>query len=207
MEAFKTLNGIVMPLDRSNVDTDMIIPASYLKSIKRTGFEDGLFANLRYNKDGTPNPDFVLNEPRYKNASVLLTRENFGCGSSREHAPWALQQYGFKVIIAAGFADIFYNNSFNIGLLPITLKPEEIQELFEEVENEPLLRLRVNLEEGKITAPGGKEFRFEIDAFKREALLKGLDNIGWTLQFDDLIENYESKRQAEQPWLYAGQPG
>lgn len=205
MEAFKTLNGIVMPLDRANVDTDMIIPAVYLKSIKRTGFEDGLFANMRYNKDGTPNPDFVLNQPRYKNASILISRENFGCGSSREHAPWALQQYGFKVIIASSFADIFYNNSFNIGLLPIILKPEEIEELFQEVENEPMLRLKVNLEDGTVTAPGGKEFHFEIDSFKKESLLKGLDNIGWTLQFDDLIEDYEEKRQAEQPWLYAGQ--
>ncbi|MBN9386684.1 MAG: 3-isopropylmalate dehydratase small subunit [Chloroflexi bacterium] len=205
MEAFKTLNGIVMPLDRANVDTDMIIPAVYLKSIKRTGFEDGLFANMRYNKDGTPNPDFVLNQPRYKNASILVSRENFGCGSSREHAPWALQQYGFKVIIASSFADIFYNNSFNIGLLPIILKPEEIEELFQEVENEPMLRLKVNLEEGTVTAPGGKEFHFEIDPFKKESLLKGLDNIGWTLQYGDLIEDYEAKRQAEQPWLYAGQ--
>lgn len=207
MEAFNTLNGIVMPLDRSNVDTDMIIPASYLKSIKRTGFEDGLFANLRYNKDGTPNPDFILNEPRYKNASVLLARENFGCGSSREHAPWALQQYGFKVIIASGYADIFYNNSFNIGLLPIILKPEEIGELFQEVENEPLFRLRISLEDGTVTAPGGRVFNFHIDSFKKEALLKGLDNIGWTLQFGGLIDDFESKRQAEQPWLYAGQPG
>lgn len=207
MEPFNTLNGIVMPLDRANVDTDMIIPASYLKSIKRTGFEDGLFANLRYNKDGSLNPDFVLNQPRYKNASILVARENFGCGSSREHAPWALQQYGFKVIIAPSFADIFYNNSFNTGLLPIILKPEEIDELFQEIEDEPLLRLRVNLEEGTITAPGGKVFNFQIDPFKRDALLKGLDNIGWTLQFDDLIEDFETKRQAEQPWLYAGQPG
>ncbi len=207
MEPFENLNGIVMPLDRSNVDTDMIIPASYLKSIKRTGFEVGLFANQRYNKDGSPNPDFVLNEPRYKNASILLARENFGCGSSREHAPWALQQYGFKVIIAAGFADIFYNNSFNIGLLPIILKPEEIDELFKEVESEPLLRLRVSLENNTVTAPGGRVFQFEIDPFKKEALLKGLDNIGWTLQFDDLIENFENKRQAEQPWLYANQAG
>jgi 3-isopropylmalate/(R)-2-methylmalate dehydratase small subunit len=207
MEPFENLNGIVMPLDRSNVDTDMIIPASFLKSIKRTGFEVGLFANLRYNKDGTPNPDFVLNEPRYKNASILLARENFGCGSSREHAPWALQQYGFKVIIAAGFADIFYNNSFNIGLLPIILKPEEIDELFKEVESEPLLRLRVSLEDNTVTAPGGRVFQFQIDPFKKEALLKGLDNIGWTLQFDDLIENFENARQAAQPWLYASQAG
>ncbi|MDB5083038.1 MAG: 3-isopropylmalate dehydratase small subunit [Chloroflexi bacterium] len=205
MEPFNTLNGIVMPLDRSNVDTDMIIPASYLKSIKRTGFEDGLFANLRYNKDGTPNPDFVLNEPRYKNASILLARENFGCGSSREHAPWALQQYGFKVIIAAGFADIFYNNSFNIGLLPIILKPEEVDQLFQEVENEPLLRLHISLEENTVTAPGGQVFQFHIDPFKKEALLKGLDNIGWTLQFNDLIESFETRRETQEPWLYTAQ--
>jgi 3-isopropylmalate/(R)-2-methylmalate dehydratase small subunit len=203
MDAFKTLNGIVMPLDRANVDTDAIIPARYLKSIKRTGFGEGLFANWRYNPDGTPNPDFVLNQPRYKGASVLLARENFGCGSSREHAPWALQQYGFKVVIAPDFADIFYNNSFNVGLLPITLKPEEIDELFQEVENEPLFRLRVNLEENTITAPGGKVFHFQLDPFRRDALLKGLDNIGWTLQFDDQIKSYETQRQTEQPWLYA----
>ena len=203
MDAFKTLNGIVMPLDRTNVDTDMIIPARYLKSIQRTGFEDALFANLRYREDGTPDPDFVLNQPRYKNASVLLARENFGCGSSREHAPWALQQYGFKAIIAPDFADIFYNNCFNVGLLPITLKPEEIDELFAEVESEPLFRLRVNLEENTVTAPGGRVFHFELTPFKRDALLKGLDNIGWTLQFDDLIGQYEHERQTQQPWLYA----
>ena len=203
MDAFQTLNGIVMPLDRANVDTDAIIPARYLKSIKRTGFGEGLFANWRYNPDGTPNPDFVLNQPRYKGASVLLARENFGCGSSREHAPWALQQYGFKVVIAPDFADIFYNNSFNVGLLPITLKPEEIDELFQEVENEPLFRLRINLEENTVTAPGGKVFHFQLDPFRRDALLKGLDNIGWTLQFDDNIKDYEAQRQTEQPWLYA----
>lgn len=203
MDAFKSLNGIVMPLDRANVDTDAIIPARYLKSIKRTGFGEGLFANWRYNPDGTPNSDFVLNQPRYKGASILIARENFGCGSSREHAPWALQQYGFKVVIAPDFADIFYNNSFNVGLLPITLKPEEIDELFQEVENEPLFRLRINLEENTITAPGGKVFHFQLDPFRRDALLKGLDNIGWTLQFDDQIKSYEAQRQSEQPWLYA----
>ncbi len=203
MEPFKVLNGVVMPLDRTNVDTDAIVPARYLVSIKRTGFGEILFSNWRYKEDGTPNPDFVLNQPRYKNSSVLLARENFGCGSSREHAPWALQEYGFKVIIAPDFADIFYNNCFSIGLLPITLKPEEIDELFAEVEDEPMYRLRVNLEENTVTAPGGKVFHFELDPFKRDALLRGLDNIGWTLQFDDLIQDYEAKRQAEQPWLYA----
>lgn len=203
MDAFKSLNGIVMPLDRTNVDTDAITPARYLKSIKRTGFAEALFGNWRYLPDGTPDPNFVLNHPRYKGASVLLTRENFGCGSSREHAPWALQQYGFKVIIAPDFADIFYNNCFNVGLLPITLKPAEIDELFAEVEDEPLYRLRINLEENTITAPGGRVFNFELDPFKRDALLKGMDNIGWTLQFENAIEDYESKRSTEQPWLYA----
>ncbi len=204
MDAFKPFNGIVMPLDRTNVDTDAIIPARYLKSIRRTGFSEALFGNWRYREDGTPDPDFVLNQPRYQGASVLLTRENFGCGSSREHAPWALQEYGFKVIIAPDYADIFYNNSFNVGLLPITLKPEEIDELFQEVENEPLFRLRINLEDSTITAPGGRVFQFEIDPFKRDALLKGLDNIGWTLQFGDLIEHYEQGHETAQPWLYAG---
>ncbi len=161
-----------MPLDRANVDTDAIIPARFLKSIKRTGFGEALFANWRFKEDGqTPNPDFILNQPRYKNASILLARENFGCGSSREHAPWALQEYGFKVLITSGFADIFYNNSFNNGLLPIILKPEEIEELFQEVEAEPLLRLRVSLENETVTAPGGKVFQFKIDPFKRECLL------------------------------------
>ncbi len=204
MDAFKTLNGIVMPLDRTNVDTDAITPARYLKSIKRTGFASALFGNWRYKEDGvTPDPNFILNQPRYKGASVLLARENFGCGSSREHAPWALQDYGFRVIIAPDFADIFYNNCFNVGLLPITLKPEEIDELFAEVENEPLFRLRVNLEDNTVIAPGGKTFNFQIDPFKRDSLLKGLDNIGWTLQFDDMIGQYEGNRQAEQPWLFA----
>lgn len=204
MEAFQTFNGIVMPLDRTNVDTDAITPARYLKSIKRTGFAEALFGNWRYKEDGTPDPDFVLNQPRYKNASVLLARENFGCGSSREHAPWALQEYGFKVIIAPDFADIFYNNCFNIGLLPITLKPEEMDELFNEVENEPLYRLKINLEDETVTAPGGKVYNFKVDPFKRDALLKGLDNIGWTLQFDDLIGNYEGQRQTSQPWTFVG---
>lgn len=197
MEPFTTLNGIVMPLDRANVDTDAIIPARFLKAIGRTGFADALFANWRYLEDGvTPNPDFVLNEPRYKGAQVLLARENFGCGSSREHAPWALQEYGFKVIITPGYADIFYNNSFNIGLLPIALPVEAIDELFREVENEPRLRLKIDLTEQTVSVPGGKEYRFEIDPFKKECLLKGLDNIGWTLSFEEEIKDYEDKRAA-----------
>ena len=203
MKPFETFNGIVMPLDRANVDTDAIIPARYLKSIYRTGFADALFSNWRYQEDGvTPNPDFILNEPRYKNASVLIARENFGCGSSREHAPWALQEYCFKVIITPGFADIFYNNCFNNGLLPLILTPEELDELFAEVEAEPLLRLRINLEDQTVTAPGGRVYHFELDSFKQECLLQGLDNIGWTLQHDDLIREFEQKEGAAAPWLY-----
>lgn len=194
MEPFKSLNGIVMPLDRANVDTDALVPARYLKSIRRTGFADTLLANWRYKEDGALNTEFVLNQPRYKNAVILLARENFGCGSSREHAPWALQEYGFRVIIAPNYADIFYNNCFNIGLLPITLTYEEIDELFKEAENEPLYRMRVNLEENTIMAPDGRLFHFQLDPFRREGLLKGLDNIGWTLQFSDLIEAYENKQ-------------
>lgn len=203
MEPFKQINGIVMPLKRANVDTDAIIPAHYLKSIKRTGFADALFGNLRYKKDGTPDPNFVLNEPRYKNASVLLASENFGCGSSREHAPWALKDYGFRCIIAPSFADIFYNNCFNNGILPIKLPEEQVNELFEEVDNEPGFRLRVDLEGQTVTAPGGRVFSFEIDPFKRDCLLKGLDNIGLTLSHDDLISQYEANRKQEAPWLFA----
>jgi len=204
MEAFTQMNGIVMPLDRPNVDTDMIIPARYLKSIKRTGFAGALFGNLRYLEDGvTPNPNFVLNEARYKGASVLLGRDNFGCGSSREHAPWALKEYGFKCLISPGFADIFYNNCFNNGILPVTLSPAEIDELFAEVDAEPGFRLRVDLTEQTVTAPGGRVFKFEIDASKKEHLLSGLDNIGLTLAHTDLIDQYEQSRQQEAPWLFA----
>ncbi len=204
MQKFETFNGIVMPLDRASVDTDQIIPARFLKSISRTGFGKSLFANLRYMEDGvTPNPDFVLNQPQYKNASVLLARENFGCGSSREHAPWALQEYGFRVIIAPSFADIFYNNSFNNGLLPIILKPEEVDELFAEVEAEPMMRLKISLQDQTVTAPGGKTFHFELDSFKRTCLLNGLDNIGWTLQYDEMISDFERKENEAAPWLYA----
>ena len=205
MEPFTTMNGLVMPLNRANVDTDAIIPARYLKSIKRTGFSEALFGNWRYLEDGvTPDPDFVLNEPRYKNATVLLARENFGCGSSREHAPWALKDYGFRCLISSGFADIFYNNCFNNGILPITLSAAEVEELFQEVDAEPGLRLRVDLTEQTVIAPGGRTFKFEIDPFKRESLLQGLDNIGLTLSHSDAIDQYEQRRQTEAPWLFAG---
>ncbi len=203
MEPFKPLNGIVMPLDRANVDTDAIIPAKYLKSIKRTGFAEALFANWRYLPEGSPNPDFALNQPRYKDSTVLLARENFGCGSSREHAPWALSEYGFKTVISASYADIFYNNCFNNGILPITLPAEDIDDLFAEVEAEPRMRLKIDLVDQTVTAPGGRVFKFEIDQFKKDCLLRGLDNIGWTLSFDEKILAYEEKRQEEAPWLFA----
>jgi len=192
-----------MPLDRANVDTDAIIPAKYLKSIKRTGFAEALFANWRYLPDGSINPDFALNQPRYKDSTVLLARENFGCGSSREHAPWALNEYGFKTIISASYADIFYNNCFNNGILPITLPAEDIDDLFAEVEAEPRMRLKIDLVDQTVTAPGGRVFHFEIDQFKKDCLLKGLDNIGWTLSFDEKISAYEENRKNEAPWLFA----
>jgi len=203
VEPFKPKNGIVMPLDRANVDTDAIIPAKYLKSIKRTGFAEALFANWRYLPDGSINPDFALNQPRYKDSTVLLARENFGCGSSREHAPWALNEYGFKTIISASYADIFYNNCFNNGILPITLPAEDIDDLFAEVEAEPRMRLKIDLVDQTVTAPGGRVFHFEIDQFKKDCLLKGLDNIGWTLSFDEKISAYEENRKNEAPWLFA----
>jgi 3-isopropylmalate/(R)-2-methylmalate dehydratase small subunit len=166
---------------------------------------EGLFANWKFMPDGvTPNPDFVLNQPRYQGAAVLLARENFGCGSSREHAPWALEEYGFKVIISSSYADIFYNNCFNNGMLPITLPAEDIDDLFAEVEAEPRMRLQISLTDQTVTAPGGRAFHFEIDPFKKDCLLKGLDNIGWTLSFDDNISNFEQKHNTEAPWLFAG---
>jgi 3-isopropylmalate/(R)-2-methylmalate dehydratase small subunit len=191
-----------MPLDRANVDTDAIIPAKYLKSIKRTGFAEALFANWRYLPDGSPNPDFALNQPRYKDSTVLLARENFGCGSSREHAPWALSEYGFKTVISSSYADIFYNNCFNNGILPITLPADEIDDLFAEVEAEPRMRLKIDLVDQTVTAPGGRVFNFEIDQFKKDCLLRGLDNIGWTLSFDEKISAYEEKQKTEAPWLF-----
>jgi 3-isopropylmalate/(R)-2-methylmalate dehydratase small subunit len=191
-----------MPLDRANVDTDAIIPAKYLKSIKRTGFAEALFANWRYLPDGSSNPDFALNQPRYKDSTVLLARENFGCGSSREHAPWALSEYGFKTVISSSYADIFYNNCFNNGILPITIPADEIDDLFAEVEAEPRMRLKIDLVDQTVTAPGGRVFNFEIDQFKKDCLLRGLDNIGWTLSFDEKISAYEEKQKTEAPWLF-----
>jgi 3-isopropylmalate/(R)-2-methylmalate dehydratase small subunit len=203
MEAYTTHQGIVMPLNRANVNTDDIIPAEYLKSIERTGFGDKLFAKWRYidGNIGQDNPDFVINLPRYKNATVLLVGDNFGCGSSREHAPWALDEYGFKTIIGTSFADIFYNNSFNNGMLLITLDEATIQELFSEVEATSGYQLKVDLAEQFLTTPSGRMLRFDIDGFRKEALLQGLDAIGRTLSHLDEIREYEQRREQEVPWV------
>ncbi len=214
MEAFARIKGVVAPLDRANVDTDQIIPKQYLKSIKRTGFGPTLFDDWRYLDSGEPgmdhskrrpNPDFVLNQPRYQGARILLARENFGCGSSREHAPWALLDYGFRVIIAPSFADIFFNNCFKNGILPIVLDAALVDALFREVEAEPGYELEVDLEAKVVRKPDGKQIPFEVDAFRRHCLLNGLDDIGLTLQYVDEIRAYEERRRGEAPWLFANE--
>jgi 3-isopropylmalate/(R)-2-methylmalate dehydratase small subunit len=211
MEKFETLTGIVMPLDRPNVDTDAIIPKQFLKSIKRSGFGPNLFDAWRYLDQGEPgmdnsvrplNPDFLLNQPRYQAAQVLLARENFGCGSSREHAPWALLDYGFRVIIAPSFADIFYNNCFKNGILPIVVNANQVDQLFKQVEVEEGYQLTIDLAAQTITKPDSEVIQFEIDEFRKHRLLNGLDDIGLTLQHVDDIQAYEKKRQQEAPWLF-----
>ena len=212
MEKFVRREGLVAPLDRANVDTDAIIPKQFLKSIKRSGFGPNLFDAWRYLDAGEPgmdnakrplNPDFVLNQPRYRGATVLLARENFGCGSSREHAPWALADFGFQAVIAPSFADIFYNNCLKNGLLPIVLDANVVDRLFREVEGHQGYRLAVDLESQTVTTPGGESFRFDIDPFRKHCLLNGLDEIGLTLQHADEIRAYEDRRRAEAPWLFA----
>jgi len=212
MQKFTLLNGLVAPLDRANVDTDAIIPKQFLKSIKRTGFGPNLFDEWRYLDNGEPgrdnsrrpiNPDFVLNQPRYKGAQILLARENFGCGSSREHAPWALEDYGFRAIIATSFADIFFNNCFKNGLLPIRLAAEQVDELFKAVAANVGYKLVIDLEQQTISASGGKMYKFEVEAFRKHCLLNGLDDIGLTLQHVDEIKVYEEKHRSAQPWLFA----
>ncbi len=211
MEKFDRREGLVAPLDRANVDTDAIIPKQFLKSIKRSGFGPNLFDGWRYLDQGEPgmdnskrplNPDFVLNQPRYRGATVLLARENFGCGSSREHAPWALQDYGFQAVIAPGFADIFFNNCFKNGLLPIVLDAQVVDRLFREVEANPGYRLAVDLENQTVTTPSREEFRFQIDPFRKYCLVNGLDEIGLTLRHADRIRAFEDRRRQEQPWLF-----
>lgn len=205
MEAFTTHTGLVGPLDRANVNTDEITPARFLKTIRRSGFENALFANWRFSDpQGTRvNPDFVLNQPRYQGVTILLAEDNFGCGSSREHAPWALHDYGFRCLIAPGFADIFYNNCFNNGLLPVTLPHATVRELFAELEANEGYQLSVDLAAQTVTTPAGRVIHFELDAFRKEALLQGLDNIGWTLSHAAEIAAYEEKRKQVTPWIFA----
>ncbi len=195
MNKFTTLEGLIAPLDRQNVDTDQIIPKQFLKRIERTGYEDGLFFDWRFKDDGTQNDDFELNKPRYHGASILLARTNFGCGSSREHAPWALDNYGFHCIIAPSYADIFYNNCFNNGILPIVLSESDVDELFQEVEAAEGYALNVDLTAQTLTKPNGDALSFEIDSFLKERLLNGWDQIGLTLQHEEKITAYEAAAQ------------
>ena len=210
MQKFTIHKGLVAPLDRENVDTDAIIPKQFLKSIKKTGFGPNLFDEWRYLDHGEPgmdpasrkpNPDFVLNQPRYQGASILLARKNFGCGSSREHAPWALEQYGFRALIAPSFADIFFNNCFKNGLLPIALPEGIVDRLFDEVAAFPGYELTIDLPRQIVVRPQGEEIPFEVNAFRKYCLLNGLDDIGITLRHADKIREYEARRLATKPWL------
>ncbi len=212
MQKFTLLDGLVAPLDRANVDTDAIIPKQFLKSIKRSGFGPNAFDEWRYLDHGEPgmdnskrkiNPDFVLNKAQYKGAQILLTRENFGCGSSREHAPWALEDFGFRAIIAPGYADIFFNNCFKNGLLPIRLDAGLVDELFKAEAKMPGFHLKLDLEQQKITAADGTVYPFEVEAFRKHCLLNGLDDIGLTMQHVADIKAYELRRKSEAPWLFA----
>lgn len=211
MQAFTVHDGLVAPLDRANVDTDAIIPKQFLKSIRRTGYGPYLFDEWRYEDHGEPGmdctnrplrKDFVLNRPRYAGASILLARENFGCGSSREHAPWALLDYGFRCVVAPSFADIFYNNCFKNGILPIVLSADAVDRLFRECAAEEGYQLHVDLQVQTVTTPSGESLAFEIDAFRKHCLLEGLDDIGLTLKEADAIRAYEAKRKNEAPWLF-----
>lgn len=211
MKAFTTHTGLTAPLDRANVDTDQIIPKQFLKSIKRTGFGPNLFDEWRYLDIGEPgrdnsvrplNPTFVLNAARYQGASVLLARENFGCGSSREHAPWALEEYGFRAIIATSFADIFYNNSFKNGLLPIVLAADEVDALFAQCEATEGYAITVDLASQTVTRPDGMKYTFEVDDFRKHCLLHGLDDIGLTLRDEAAIRGFETRHRAAHPWLF-----
>ena len=211
MKAFTQLTALVAPLDRNNVDTDAIIPKQFLKSIKRSGFGVNCFDKWRYLDHGEPgmdnskrplNPDFSLNQPRYQGAQILLTRKNFGCGSSREHAPWALDDYGFRAVIAPSFADIFFNNCYKNGLLPIVLTEEQVEQLFQETYATEGYRLSINLEQQTVTTPGGTVFKFDITEHRKHCLLNGLDEIGLTLQHADQIRAFEAQRRQSQPWLF-----
>ena len=211
MEAFRQHAGLVAPLDRANVDTDAIIPKQFLKSIKRSGFGPNLFDEWRYLDHGEPgvdnsrrplNPNFVLNQERYRGATILLARKNFGCGSSREHAPWALQQFGFKAIVAPSYADIFFNNCFKNGLLPIALTEMEVDHLFNIVAATPGLKINIDLERQVVEVPGAETYRFEVEDFRKQSLLNGWDEIGLTMRHTDKIRAYEASRAVREPWLF-----
>ena len=202
MDAFQTLTGLVAPLDRLNVDTDQIIPKQYLKTVRRTGLKEGLFYDWRHAADGTPDPTFFMNQSRFSGASILLGRDNFGCGSSREHAPWALLDYGIRCVIAPSFADIFYNNCFQNGILPVVLAADEINRLFDEVHAANGYQLTVDLDVHTITTPSGRAMQFAIDPFRKSCLLNGLDTIALTLQHERDISAYEVKQKAVAPWLF-----
>ena len=204
MRKFEKVTGVAAPLPRINVDTDQIIPKQYLKSIKRTGMKAGLFYEWRTRPDGSENPDFVLNKPAYKNAEILVAGANFGCGSSREHAPWALADFGIRCIVAPSYADIFFNNCFKNGLLPIVLPQSDVDKLMADAEKGANARLTVDLEKQEITRPDGSVIKFTVDAFRRHCLLNGLDDIGLTLQHDRAIGDYEAKQRRDQPWLARG---
>jgi 3-isopropylmalate/(R)-2-methylmalate dehydratase small subunit len=201
MEKFTSLTGVAAPLEITNVDTDMIIPKQYLKTIKRTGLGSGLFAEMRYHEDGTENPDFVLNKPAYRGAKILVAEDNFGCGSSREHAPWALLDFGIRCVISTSFANIFYNNCFKNGILPIVVSPENLAKLMDDAKRGANATLSVDLAAQEIRGPDGGVIAFEIDRFRKHCLLNGLDDIGLTLKKSQNIEAFEQKSMTERPWL------
>ena len=201
MEKFKKVDGVAAPLPILNVDTDMIIPKQFLKTIKRTGLGKNLFDEMRFTKEGAEIPDFVLNKPQYRNAEILVAGDNFGCGSSREHAPWAIADFGIKVIISTSFADIFYNNCFKNGILPIKLSQADVEKLMDDAERGANATVSVDLETQEIKGPDGGTISFDIDPFRKHCLLEGLDDVGLTLQKEDKITSFENKRAAEQPWL------
>ena len=200
MDKFTKLTGVAAPLPIVNIDTDMIIPKQYLKTIARTGLGKGLFSEMRYNEDGSENPDFVLNQPAYRKAQILVAEDNFGCGSSREHAPWALLDYGIRCVISTSFADIFYNNCFKNGILPIKVSKDDLAKLMDDAERGANATLTVDLEAQEIRGPDGGVVKFDIDAFRKHCLIEGLDDIGLTMVKADKISSFEKKHAAERPW-------
>jgi 3-isopropylmalate/(R)-2-methylmalate dehydratase small subunit len=201
MEKFTVLEGVAAPMPMINVDTDKVIPKQYLKTIKRTGLGKGLFAEMRYKDDGSENPDFVLNKPAYRNAKIIVAGDNFGCGSSREHAPWALLDFGIRCVISTSFADIFYNNCFKNGILPIKVSPEDLEKLFDDAERGANATLTVDLAKQEIRGPDGGVVRFDIDQFRKHCLLNGLDDIGLTMVKSEKIADHETKAKAARPWM------